>query len=167
MNKLKLGALLIALLAVTHYTAYWYGSQKPAEVRVVEKKSFYILVILPLLHSCFYCRKKLFVNDFVALNVETPIGLRRNGIVRFIRLVCEHFSSFAKRVVPNCFDYSDFRIVYRLNQLQCFIFRFSDGYYELIANWEYRTNGFYDGIIVLDGIADDGEAGDEHTQMPV
>lgn len=29
---------VVALLAVTHYGAYWYGSQKPAEVRVVEKE---------------------------------------------------------------------------------------------------------------------------------
>lgn len=38
MNKLKLGALLIGLLAVTHYTAWWYGSQKPAEIKIVEKE---------------------------------------------------------------------------------------------------------------------------------
>lgn len=34
----RLGLLLVVLLAVTHYGTYWYGSQKPAEVRIVEKE---------------------------------------------------------------------------------------------------------------------------------
>jgi hypothetical protein len=34
----KSGLLLVALLAVTHYGSYWYGSQKPAEIRTVEKE---------------------------------------------------------------------------------------------------------------------------------
>ena len=133
------------------------------EMAVVQQQALHGFIILPLRHTGPDGGVIGFVQHLVGLQVNGPVGIGGHSSQGLVGFHGQHPAALAQAVVPHGFNNANFGRTNALNQTQCAIVGVSHGHHHLIAQRQQRVDALQHGVIVLDGIANKGEADDFHV----
>ncbi len=133
----------------------------PVEVEVIEDQPFDFGRVRVSLGEPSDSRKVVFVDHFVGLKVKYPLTLRvADSLVGFHG---QNTAAFAERLVPAAFVNVHLRVVDRARHRQRIVFAFADEEDILVDDRQDRADSFDQRVIELDGVPDEGYAGDERV----
>jgi len=103
----------------------------------------------------------ILVQHFVGLQVDTPATAAVcQGHVGLLR---KDASALPQRLVPHRIHDADLGVGDAAHQLACSVLGVTHGHYKFVDQWQHRPDGFNDGIVVHDGIANERKARDHHA----
>ncbi len=122
------------------------------EVQKIEEKSLDALVVLVLFQQTADIVQIVFVDDFIRLNVKSPIS--GDGVKSDIALLGKDFSTCAQVFVPDGIDYLYFGGSDGQNGFARAVGGIADGNDEFVADGQNGLDGLEKGVTIGKSISD-------------
>src|SRR4051812_8564327 len=101
---------------------------------VPKKQSIYIFIIFPFMHGSPYLIVPIFMHYFIALYINTPVGIAGYRLKGFIGFGGQHTATLFKAFIPNSVQYFYIGANGGYNIARVIV-RVSTRHYHIIAQW--------------------------------